>query len=179
MSRLCDDEDIVTPVIPKAEGHKPRNAEGFYNHISAKEIRDKISPQEWENYFKFTFEKNPWDKMVSWYLWYKNTENLPYDFKQFCISTEKGELFGFPTDYSHYTIDDKIAVDFIGEYESLYKDFDFICQKLGLPFDGTIPKEKSSTRKDKKHYSSYYDSITKKLIESKFEKEITFFDYKF
>lgn len=30
----------------------------------------KNYPTEWNNYFKFAVERNPWDKAVSFYYWY-------------------------------------------------------------------------------------------------------------
>lgn len=45
----------------------------FYNHSPAKFIRDCIPDRIWNNYFKFTFERNPFDKAISRYYWSNNT----------------------------------------------------------------------------------------------------------
>lgn len=47
----------------------PQNHENnkFFNHISATEIRELLNSNIWNEYFKFCFERNPWDKVISWY----------------------------------------------------------------------------------------------------------------
>ncbi|HKA99406.1 MAG TPA: sulfotransferase family 2 domain-containing protein [Methyloceanibacter sp.] len=41
---------------------------GFYNHIPAKQARTLLNDDKvWRSYFKFAFERNPWDRQVSVY----------------------------------------------------------------------------------------------------------------
>ena len=35
------------------------------------EVREKIDKEIWNSYYKFCFERNPWDKTVSNYFWSK------------------------------------------------------------------------------------------------------------
>ena len=51
---------------------------GFYSHIPAKEIRRLIGEEIWNGYYKFTIEKNPWDRQVSLYHWhYRDIDAKP------------------------------------------------------------------------------------------------------
>ena len=53
---------------------------GFYNHIPAKRSPQALLNDEevWRSYFKFAFERNPWDRQVSAYHFrYRRTENPP------------------------------------------------------------------------------------------------------
>ena len=42
LSQHCGPLDVVTPILPHVEPHRPRNHEGFFNHIPACEIRDRV-----------------------------------------------------------------------------------------------------------------------------------------
>src|SRR6266853_2216861 len=95
LSKHCGPRDIVTPIGPPVEGHQPRNYEGFinpipailerpgkfffalrhsmtshekfYNHMPAREVRNRVPADIWNAYFKFCVERNPWDKVLSHY----------------------------------------------------------------------------------------------------------------
>lgn len=181
LSKLCTKDDIVTPINPKVEGHVPRNYEGFFNHISLSEIKSKIPSKLYDEYYKFTFERNPWDKMVSYYWYCTKRWDVSENFRDFCLKCNKKNVgnYAIISDIERYSIDGKIAVDFIGRYESLEKDCEQVCSTLGIPFDGYLTKEKSEYRKEKRHYSTYYDFVTQKKIEREFAKEIDFFEYSF
>jgi len=182
LGSLCGDDDVITSDGAKilAQGKKygftPRNYLQFRKHDSARIIKNRVPEEVWNNYFKFAFERNPYDKMVSKYSMLLKSGDYQGDFKQFCIDCVKGTQ-SFPIGYKMYTIKDKIAVDYIGKYESLKKDFKFICKKLGIPFEGDLPKLRADKREDKKHFSKYYDSETKEIVKNHYQKEIEMFGY--
>ncbi|MFW6275226.1 MAG: sulfotransferase family 2 domain-containing protein [bacterium] len=72
----------------------------------------------------------------------------------------------------------KPAFDFYIRFENLEKDYKKLCQRLGIPFE-PLPKTKTKQRKEKKHYSKYYNKKTKKTVEQLFRKQIDYFGYKF
>ena len=51
----------------------------FGPHQSARVIQHRVSRKIWSSYFKFTIERNPFDKMVSMYFmnWGKNGVDRP------------------------------------------------------------------------------------------------------
>ena len=185
LSQYCGPNDIITPfgkeiLGKKFEGHNPRNYEGFYSHTSCKEIRLRIPQEVWENYFKFTFERNPWDKMVSrfWHQGKVNDKLKKLSFEEFCTNC-KNKNFPFPSDFELYTIEGKVSVDFIGKYEHLLKDLCLVCDKLNIPFEPPLPKLKSEFRISKEHYSKFYNEYTKNLVQTQFVNEIELLDYVF
>ena len=69
----------------------------------------------------------------------------------------------------------KIIVDFVGRYENLQDDFNFVCDKI------KIPRINLSYVNRTKHgvYSGYYDDETKKIIAEKTKIDIEKFKYEF
>jgi len=147
--------------------------------MSAYEIRKKIDEDIWNSYYKFCFDRNPWDKTVSNYFWNK------YGWKKFgdisfeeYLKTDEGKKFKH-YNYPLYTLHDKVIVDFIGKYENLKDDLPKVCNKIGIDFDGEMPKAKSKYRPKQHHYSYYYNDKTRELIRNYFQKEIELHGYSF
>jgi len=58
--------------VQKTGGNSVRTALGAdifdpYKHFFARELRDIHGEAIWESCFKFTFVRNPWDRLVSWW----------------------------------------------------------------------------------------------------------------
>ena len=174
LSGVCGDEDIVTPVEPPEPGHRARNNEGYYNHIGAAGIRAELGEGTWSRYFKFCFERNPWDKAVSMYFFWKNRFGLPdLSFRDFVARRQ------FPVDFDNYSIDGRVAVDFIGQYERLAEDFRTVCERLGIPPAESLPKAKSQYRGEQPPYAAFYDNESRAVVAEAFAREIGHFGYRF
>lgn len=186
------EQDSTAP-LPGVKNFQVQNPIGnLGSHTTAKKIRNKIGLDKWKEYFTFAFERNPWDKVVSAY-WHQCSRGLTMEFIPFCIkaaenSVKKGIKFStypphkvraFPIDWDKYTDNNNVIVDFIGRYENLTKDLQFICDKLKIPWDGKLTRELGNYRKDKRSYKDYYNNHTKELVENLFKKEIDFFGYTF
>lgn len=177
LAKMCGSEDVITPVNPPIPEHVPRNHSGFKNHLKAARIRTLVDPKVWDNYFKFTIERNPFDKMVSWYFWNRK-QGYEDNFKQFVLDC-KEEKMKFVPGFGMYALEGKPIIDFIGKYENLEEDLKFVCNKLNLPFGEKIPKIHTDIRKNKSHYSSFYDSKTKRIVERQYSKILSYFHYSF
>lgn len=123
------------------------------------------------DYFKFSFTRNPWDKLVSAWKFLQRRKYKPSkcNFKEF---VKKNTVW---IGVEMNTIDFSNGCDFIGKFENLQEDFDFICEKIGEP------KKKlghfNKTKHD--HYTSYYDDETREIVQKKYAKDIEYFGYKF
>lgn len=138
-------------------------------------------PKEWKNYFKFTVERNPWDKIVSRYYWvkyFKPKKNVE-DFDSYMKNCRKDVRKA--TDFALYTEDNKIVVDYVMRYENLDNEMKFVCDKIGLNYNHELQtiKLKSQHRAKNKNYQDYFDNKTKDIISTIFSKEIEYFNYKF
>lgn len=183
---LCGEQDVVTPVSPAYQDsetatHKPRNHQGFRNHAPADMIRSLVGESVWNSYYKFSVERNPWDKMVSMYWWRKFQYKIEDDFASFCRKAVQSpdNVYTCPSDFHFYTIDSRLCVDKVIQFESLLNDFSSVCEHLGLGAVDALPRAKAKIRKEKRHYSEYYDDELRELIARRFQSEIDLFGYKF
>ena len=143
------------------------------SHMSVEKVKTKIGDLIWKSYFKFTFERNPWDKVIS--LYYHREPEIPFNE---WIKTFSLNLRSQPLNFPLYSINGKVELDFIGKFENLYEDLKYIFNKLNLPLVD-LPFEKASFRRNKENYRNYYDDNSKKIIEKFYKREIELMRYSF
>lgn len=130
---------------------------------------------EFERYFKFSIERNPWDKYVSMYDWYSylKPKKVKNGFDDFIRKIDKMQV----VDTKLY-LDDTghLMVDKLIKYEDLHNEF----TKLPIPYDGELLKtfKKGGVRKHK-DYRSMYTEETKQIVAEKSKFVIDYFGYKF
>lgn len=160
-------------------------------HLTA-HIAKKIYAEYWDEYFKFSFVRNPWDRMVSllnygmFYGIHLNNQGI-IDAKKYFNQFKKIEYdkrFFHENQFNDYqhignSVYDNITggeMDFIGKFENLQEDFTTVCKIIGFPFSKLYNFERSKKRKK---YQEYYTEENKNLIYKKFQKEIQKFNYLF
>lgn len=158
-------------------------------------IPDEEYGKKYEDYFKFTFVRNPFDRLASAYRHlilrhsvgtiYKNKgiyKNMPFD--EFVKILENIPLKHLDIHFKpQYTFLEKIGDFqrikppknniFIGRFENLQEDYNKVCEIIGLPKE-ILPCENSTG--DKTDYSIYDKEITKKVIRI-YEKDFDLFGY--
>ncbi len=138
----------------------------------------KLYPKQFDEYFKFTFVRNPWDKVVSQYEFRKPPDRFPLghttgmSFEQF-VKSPVGRPLQNQLDW--ITIKGKVMIDWIGYFETLQRDFDAVCKQLHID-QRTLPVYNKT---EHKHYSTYYNSKTRKRVAEIFSKDIEYFGYQF
>lgn len=177
LSDLADEADIVTPITKgDSSTHKPRNYNGFVNHSAPLYIKNKIGEDKFDSYFKFITVRNPFDRAVSWHFWRESVKETNKNFKDFILSKGCNPL----TSFSDWIFLEKecIANDYI-RYENLEKNTKRILGKWFNVDDLAYPRAKTGQRKEKKHYSEYYDNETRAIVAEKYAKDIEYFGYEF
>ena len=161
--------------IPKTAGSTIKKALGIRGtHYTSTQIKGDLNPFFWDNYFKFAFVRNPFDKLVSNFFF--NGHHFGFrdcTFKEYIVAYKNGAKISNDVVTQHGYLEQEI--DFIGRFENLQKDMEFICDKLNKPMP-QLSKENSTVHD---HYTTYYDDETVKLVEELFEKDLKRFNYKF
>lgn len=153
----------------------------FWDHMGAPELKSKLDPNIWENYFKFCVIRNPFEKIVSIFYFITRSncvgENVPIQtlFEMYVPWILQTPLFN---DNDVYSLNGNICVDDIIKYETLQEDYNRVCKKLGI--DGEIlPKINSQYRPKTVTCKEIYTNTTKKLVSEKYSFELDYFGYKF
>ncbi len=202
LSKYCGPDDVITPITAKDElkrkklGYRgpqnyriplsnyskkdflsslyERKPKYFYNHISAKEIIPYIDNNIWDSYFKFCFERNPWDKVISWYFWRYPSEPRP-TISEFIQSGEANLVKGFDL----YTDSSNIVVDRVFLYEQISDAPQEISEQLNLDSIPELPFAKAGVRTDKRNYKEILSDSDKEKLSKVFAREIAYFRYEF
>ena len=134
------------------------------------------------NYFWFTFIRNPWDRMVSSFI-YEEYEL----FDKWLVNISETLREGRFMEGSHYIpqvkythdIDGEEMMDFVGRFENLTQDWLLVCDKLGIeqaPLPQINRNELDGGGGDK-HYSEFYHPLTVKIVADMYADDIDTFEY--
>lgn len=148
----------------------------FYNHMSAAEILNLVGQKTWNDYFTFCIERNPWDKVVSWYYWKGGDQkygNISTFIKHHGLSELK------QNGWLNYSVNNQLIVDKVLQYENLNKEMDFLKDALKLPKTPSLPYTKDNIRPQTSKYQDKLNHKEKKVISFFFEEEIKNFKYTF
>ena len=168
-------------------------------HWTARELREAHGDAVWNSCFRFSFVRNPWDRLVSWWAMIENSRDYvdldqppnaffghvlkrSTNFEEFLrrcdgeiVETDgRKNIFRNQIDY---LIDDSgaILVDFIGRFERLQEGFDKICDRLGR-----VPIQlERSNGSEHAPYTEYYTPATIDLVARHYARDIECFGYRF
>ena len=167
------------PLLKRLLGRPERHyhpSVGYYEHMPAWRVRAYAGEEVWTRYFKFSFERNPWDRQVSWYH-YKTKSKTGADkptFDEFNADRRRA----FVENWDLYTEHGAIVLDFIGRYEAIDDDFASVLAKIGLAGQTALPRANVS----RDRAGGYRDSFTaesRALVAEWYEPEIRTFGYAF
>ena len=156
--------------------HSPLLGAYYYEHMPASRIRQLVGEEVWSSYFTFCFERNPWDKSVSYYLW--KTEGQGKSLPEFSEYVRR-KSHRLPVDSQLYCDAQGPIVDRVFEFRNLSSALSELRERLGLSIPEPLPREKTGVASSRKPYSAYYDDKTRDAIATLFRREIALFDYRF
>lgn len=130
----------------RADNPKTRHKGQFYNHVPAVEVREHVGQEMWDEYFTFSMERHPYDKVVSHvYFHARRKENWDFD-KELKRILKKGYYISYPV----YSDGETPIVDFIVNYENLQEDLARLSDKLGFDVAKHYPQTKHTYRPDRR-----------------------------
>lgn len=201
LSPACGEADVFTPLSPANPCHRPRNYYSrwpvdvlcakverarkivhrdsmffhrfYYEHMGAKRIRKLTPGRVWRTYFKFCFDRNPWDSVVSFYYWKTRNQEKREDFDAFIHRRP------LPRNWDLYTIGGEIEVDHLARYEDLDEEWRRIVERLGLPNGIVLGNEKGGIREPGSDYRGYYSASSRDYIAALFKEPIEYLGYDF
>lgn len=149
----------------------------------------KENQEEFKCLFSFGFVRNPYDRLVSAFLYLKKgggcTEDFLFsqevlaniDFKEFVFELQKNpkllSWIHFQPQYLFLCDEEKkILVNYVGKYENIQEDFSTICQKNNI--EKTLPNANTNPHIN---YTFYYDEETAKIVAEIYNDDFRIFGY--
>ena len=157
------------------------NSHELNQHDTLKDIKSYLSKKNLNinDYFKFSFMRNPWERRVSQYFYAKRMAKKDFEWakKISAISFYEFITKRNPDSQLNWVSDkkDNIAVDFLGSGKNLQNEFNVVCEKIGISYI-QLPYKNVTNHK---HYTEYYNDETFKIIANNCKKDIEYFNYKF
>lgn len=163
------------------------------------------------SYFKWTFVRNPWDRLVSAYEFasdlylsrrtgdrFGDRQPCPFDvFVEYLwanrrffdgrINFQMGDVWRYRSfklngmdrvtmvpQHLFLEMEGKLAMDFIGRFENIYEDFQYVCDRLGQ--QNRLPHLNRTVHRP---YQEYYTPDTRDMVAEVYARDIEVFGYRF
>lgn len=162
-------------------------------HFSLQEIESHYKVKSIKEAIKFTVVRNPWNRVVSEYLYMikvggckcsNKKEEIPKSFFEYVCS-------GFGCSWENHTLPQVsflknkqggVDMDFVARFENFEEDVTNIFKKIGVSHELPLPMFNPSFNNYLKYtqpYWSFYNKKTKNIIESIYSEDIETFGYEF
>lgn len=227
LTPVCTDEDVIVRDVLDTSSRdldstefdlpQVRNAHtlvdsdritGGQRHIPPERIRKTVGDRVWDEYFKFTVVRNPWDWFVSLYCWKLGGDwllqrrshhrsllgflRLRY---RLCrtgpnyllgrhranveIILKRGWFDPFISEVTAFSfLDGRAYADYYIRFERLAQDHGEVCRRLRLPRH-PLPKTRDKTRDRNREYREYYTDWSREYIARQCRPVIDAFGYRF
>lgn len=146
-------------------------------HLRASTLK-KIHNKQWDNFFKFSIVRNPWDRLISLYHapYYISINalggySLEYFLDRYAFMHPRHEQGFTQCDY----LDEEL--DLIIRFEEREIGLQELFLRSGYQVDGSLSHRETSRKG--LDYRNFYDSKTKDIVWRTYHKDIERFNYEF
>lgn len=173
-------------------------------HGCALQFKQYLNDDFFDELFKFTFIRNPWDLQVSCWRYYVRNHGVDMDFNEYIewkftgsiedmkdrlpkdnpdvnITLLRNGFYIHRSPQTYFMIDEKgnYLVDYIGSLERINEHYQNITTKLNIQ-DAILPHVNVSVQRiDDTNYKSYYNEKSKEIVRSRFALDIFLYGYTF
>lgn len=162
-------------------------------HYTAQDYRVIYGRRDYNNFFKFTFVRNPWDRLYSAYSYLKgggwneqdaqwSQDNLGdiHSFDDFVINWLSHERLSahihlWPQSNFICNAWEKPIIDYLGYFETIEQDFNIIAARLNL--NKTALKHTNASQRE--GYTTVYSAAAKQKVAELYKTDIVNFGYQF
>ena len=142
---------------------------------------------ESKDYYKFAIVRNPWARMVTYYVthpkFHHGFHNVKWLFKRWVQKlgvTDEAQSFYdysrmYSSSYSWIHQNSSLQVDHVGKFEDIGDEFNEVCSKLKI--DAKLPHKNKSLKK--RDFREFYDDESAEIIANRFKRDIDTFGYRF
>lgn len=165
----------------------------FLQHATPQQLIDNafLNEDVWNSYFKFIIVRNPWDRSLSDYKWFMKEINKRDSFYNFL--NKKGKFHKQLTDRTsikyrgdhlykqieYFFLNNKpIEYNRVLRFENLDKELLLLEKDLNLE-KGFFNKKYNVNNEEKKHYSKFYNTRRKQMVDKFYEEDIKYLNYTF
>ena len=162
----------------------------YLQHATPQELFDFgfINEMTWNDYFKFIIVRNPWARALSDYIWIAKNKGINDTFSNFIF--RKGEFEKIMTiknkDYRGDHLNKQLEYFHLNGREVIYDKvirFENLSSELinlKIQFGLEVFSSQNKVNQGKypyQHYSKFYTSKRKKIVEQVFKDDIKFLNY--
>ena len=123
-------------------------------------------------YFSFAFVRNPYDRVYSLYKFLKRISRINDTFETFILKMDRE-----PSQYKLLNLNGTIPLSFIGRFENIENDFNFIANKINIKERYKDLPNLLKTGHNK-NYKEQINNELKAIIDEKHHDDFIKFNYK-
>ena len=158
----------------------PELAKVGHGHLSLEQVRPYFSPEDFDDFFKFAFVRNPFDRFISYCAFmtreHGQFETNPQGVMWHFIDNPQWQHILFQPQHIFVTgADGQLLTDYLGRVEEMQRSYDEAASRIGIP-GRPLERINASGRRD---YRDYYDQALIDGVARLYARDLQLFGYEF